>query len=98
MSLKSSFLGQAYPVLLDLILVGHALADSTYTQTAQRGELPFVKRPVNLEYSTGSHKSALLNFFRIIMFNPSEGTTICKPSGKQFDRIYTVHLLGIYPR
>lgn len=30
------FLGQVYPVLLDLLLVGHGLADSTYTQIAQR--------------------------------------------------------------
>lgn len=30
------FLGQVYPVLLDLLLVGHGLADSTYIQIAQR--------------------------------------------------------------
>lgn len=30
------FLGQVYPVLLDLLLVGHGLADSTYAQIAQR--------------------------------------------------------------
>jgi len=40
------FLGQAYSVVLDLLLVGHALADSAYTQTAQR-EVPFVKRLMN---------------------------------------------------
>lgn len=46
------FLGQAYPVVLYLLLVGHALADSAYTQIAQRGEVPFARRLVNLEYTT----------------------------------------------
>ena len=29
-------LGRVYPVLLALLLVGHGVADSTYTQIAQR--------------------------------------------------------------
>ena len=32
------------------------------------------------------------------MLNPSEGTVRCKPSRKQFDKIYTVYILGIYPK
>lgn len=46
------FLSQAYPGVLDLLSVGHALADPAKTQIAQRKEVPFVKRPVNLKYTT----------------------------------------------
>lgn len=44
------FLAQGYSVVLDLVLVGHALADSTYTQIAQR-EVPFIKWLVDLKYT-----------------------------------------------
>lgn len=32
------------------------------------------------------------------MFDPREGAMRCKPSGKQFNKIYTVYLRGIYPK
>lgn len=38
------FLGQAHSAVVDFLLVGHDLADSTYIQTAESEELLLVKR------------------------------------------------------
>ena len=93
------FLGQAHPVAAGLLSAGHVFADSTYTRVAQRGRLPLVERLVNLEFTTESCRAGLLNFFKIIMFNPNKVCTMRrKPSGKQLDKIYTVYLLEIYPK